>query len=122
MSAAATQWKYLERNPRSSYLQLSVKGTKIHARTLYGQYMRAEDPMTVEEIAADWNLPIEAVREAIAYCQSKPPEIDEDFRVEEAMMEASGMNHPQYKSDPKKYYRAVPPEEKARIVREIRGE
>ena len=36
-----------------------------------------------EEIAAEFNLPLEAVNEAIAYCQSKPPEITQDFEREE---------------------------------------
>ncbi len=92
--ATTTQWQYLERDPKSSYTQLSIKGRRIHARPLYGRFMSAEDPQTVEEIAEDWSLPIEAVREAIAYCQANPPEIDRDFRFEEAIMEASGMNEP----------------------------
>jgi uncharacterized protein (DUF433 family) len=122
MSSAAIQWKYLERDPLSSLKQLSIKGRRVRARTLYGLYMNAEEPMTIEEIAANYQLPVEAVREAIAYCQSSPPEIDEDQRVSDALMEASGMNHPDYKLNPQKYYRILPPDEKARIVREIRGE
>src|SRR5437868_13609254 len=88
-----TNWKYLWRKPGSVYLQLFVNG-RVAARTLYGRYMSAEDPRTIEEIAADWNLPIEAVKEAIAYCQSDPPEIRLDFQREEALIEASGMNDP----------------------------
>jgi len=122
MSSAAIQWKYLERDPLSSLKQLSIKGRRVRARTLYGLYMNAEEPMTIEEIAANYQLPVEAVREAIAYCQSSPPEIDEDQRVSDALMEASGMNRPDYKLNPQKYYRILPPDEKARIVREIRGE
>jgi uncharacterized protein (DUF433 family) len=121
-SLPTTRWNYLERDPLSSQKQLSIKGRRIKARTLYGQHVNAEEPRTVEQIAADYNLPIEAVREAIAYCESKPPEIEEDWRVEEALMEASGMNDPNYKYDPKRYYKMIPPEEKARIIREIRGE
>jgi len=120
MSSPATQWKYLERNPRSSYKQLSIKGRKIHARTLYGQFMSAEEPWTIEQIAADWSLPIEAVREAIAYCQSNPPEIEEDFRVEEALMEASGMNDPNYKLHPQP--KRLSPQDMARIEREALGQ
>src|SRR5439155_16721378 len=68
----ATTWKYLERDPKSSLKQLSIRGRRIRARTLYGMFMSAEEPMTPEEIAADYNLPLEAVKEAIAYCQSDP--------------------------------------------------
>ena len=36
----------------------------IAARTLYGRHVNDESPMTVEEIAADYSLPVEAVQEA----------------------------------------------------------
>lgn len=106
-------WKYLEVNPKSLYTQLFIKGTRIRARVVYGMHMSAEEPMTAEEIAVDMNLPLEAVQEAIAYCQSDPPEIKKDFEREERLMEASGMNDPDYKYGGK--FRIVPPEEVARI-------
>jgi uncharacterized protein (DUF433 family) len=93
-----TQWNYLEPNPRSAYRQLFVKGTRIRARVLYGEAMSEEEPRTAEQIAGDYGLPIEAVREAIAYCQANPSEIEDDFRREEALMEATGMNDPNYKN------------------------
>ena len=71
--------------------------------------MRAEEPMTPEEIAADYGLPLEAVQEAIAYCQSDPPEIKEDFEREERYMEAIGLKEPGGK------YRMLSPEERARL-------
>jgi uncharacterized protein (DUF433 family) len=100
MATISTHYKFLERNPKSNYKQLVVKGTKIFARTLYGQYMSEEEPRTVEELADDYDVPIEAVREAIAYCDSDPIEIREDFAREEALMEATGMNDPNYKFNP----------------------
>src|SRR4051794_20467137 len=90
-----TNWKYLWRKPQSVYLQLYVNG-RVAARTLYGSYMSAEAPMTIEEIAADWHLPVEAVKEAIEYCESKPPEIDIDFQREEALIRACGMDDRSY--------------------------
>lgn len=110
----ATTWKFLAPNPKSAYKQLFIKGRRIRARTLYGAFMSAEEPMTPAEIAADYDLPLEVVEEAIAYCQSDPPEIKEDFEREERLMEASGMNDPDYKFGGK--YKLVPPEEIARIL------
>ena len=107
------QWKYLESRPKSFYRQLFVKGTRIRARILYGLYMNKESPKTPEEIAADRGLPLEAVKEAIAYCQTNPPEIEQDFRREEAIMEATGMNDPDYKYHPSP--RPLTPEDRARI-------
>jgi uncharacterized protein (DUF433 family) len=113
-TTTTTHWQHLAPNPKSAYKQLFIKGTRIRARVLYGLYMSAEEPMTAEEIAADYNLPLEAVQEAIAYCQTKPPEIDEDFRREERLMEATGMNDPDYKYGGK--YRMLSPQELARIL------
>jgi hypothetical protein len=57
---------------------------------LYGHFCSAEDPWTPETSAKEYSLPVEAVREAITYCQSQPAEVDEDFRREEELMEAMG--------------------------------
>jgi uncharacterized protein (DUF433 family) len=109
----ATTWKFLAPNPKSAYKQLFVKGRRIRARDLYGMYMSAEGPMTPAEIAADYGLPLEAVEEAIAYCQTNPPEIREDFEREERIMEATGMNDPAYKFGGK--YRVLSPQERGRL-------
>src|SRR5579864_7641194 len=99
MSAPSTTYVHLAPNPKSAYKQLFVKGTRIRARVLYGWYA-CEEPMSPEEIASQFNLPAEAVRESIAYCQSNPPELLEDYAREEALSEASGMNAPGYKFHP----------------------
>lgn len=115
MAETATTWKYLAPKPKSNYKQLFVKGRKIAARTLYGMYVSEEEPMTVEEIAADYDLPVEVVDEAIRYCESDPPEIREDFEREQRLMEALGMNDPDYKYHGKP--RTLTREERARIRR-----
>jgi uncharacterized protein (DUF433 family) len=91
MTAKPTGWNYLAPNPKSSYKQLFLKGTRIRAEVLYGMTVDGSEPMTPEEVAVDMNVPMEAVREAIAYCESNPPEIAEDHRREEARMKATGM-------------------------------
>ncbi len=112
-SPTTTTWQHLAPNPKSLYTQLFVKGTRIRARILFGMYMSAEEPRTPEEIAADYNLPLEAVKEAIAYCQTDPPEIKKDFEREERLMEATGMNDPDYKYGGK--FKSLSPQEFARI-------
>lgn len=108
-------WQHLAPNPNSCYKQLFVKGTRIRARVLYGMFMSAEEPMTPDEIAAEFELPLEAVKEAIAYCQTNPAEIGQDFEREERLIQASGMNDPEYKDGGK--FKIVPPEEVARILK-----
>jgi uncharacterized protein (DUF433 family) len=116
-TSTQTRWRYLERDPKSSLRQLSVKGRRIRARTLYGMYMSAEEPRTIEEIAADYNLPVEVVEEAIAYCQSDPPEIRADLARTAAIAEASGENDAGYKfnAQPK----PIPPDVMADIRRKF---
>jgi uncharacterized protein (DUF433 family) len=85
---ARAPWKYLAPKPGSAYKQLFVKGTRIMARILYGMHVNEEEPRSVEQIAAAFVLPVEAVQEAIAYCASNPPEIQEDWDREEGHVRA----------------------------------
>ena len=114
MGIAAAKYVHLAPNPKSTYRQLFVKGTRIRARVLYGWCACAE-PRRPEEIAAAYGLPVEAVKEAIAYCESNPPELLEDYRREEQLMEASGMNDPDYK------YRGKPKALSAQELARLQG-
>ncbi len=111
--STSTTWKYLVRKPKSVYKQLFIKDRWVAARTLYGQTL-GEDAHTPEEVAADFNLPLDAVQEAIAYCKSDPPEIREDWQREQRLIHAIGMD------DPANPYNATPrllsPQERARII------
>jgi hypothetical protein len=81
--------------PKSNYQQLFIKDRWIAARTLYGQTL-GEDARTPSQLAADFGLPLEAIDEAIAYCETNPPEILEDWkREEEAILakENGNSNH-----------------------------
>src|SRR3989442_446801 len=95
---SSNSWKHLEPHPGSLYRQLFIKGTRIRAEVIYGPTVDGEPPyMTPEEIAADYDLPLEAVQEAIAYCETNAAIIMADHRREERLMEAHGMNDPDYK-------------------------
>jgi uncharacterized protein (DUF433 family) len=111
--ATTTSWVYLAPNPKSAYRQLFIKGTRIRAEVIYGLTVDGSEPMTAEEVAADYGLPPEAVKEAIAYCRSNPPEIEQDHRAEERIMEATGMTDPDYRLGGR--YRILSPEERARL-------
>jgi uncharacterized protein (DUF433 family) len=96
-----TNWKYLEPRPCSLYRQLFIKGTRIRAEVLSWDRDREEEPWSAEEIAEQYGLPLEAVKEALAYCDSNPPEIEEDHRREEMLDEATGISDPNYNGKPK---------------------
>jgi uncharacterized protein (DUF433 family) len=113
MSATAPkEWKHLEPRPKSAYRQLFIKGRRIRAEIIYGLTVNSE-PMTPEEVAADYGLPLEAVLECIDYCKSNPHVIEEDRAGEERVMEATGMNDPDYKYGGK--YKILSPQERARL-------
>jgi hypothetical protein len=95
-TSSPNNWKYLGRKPGSNYRQLFIKGRNIAARSIYGDYMSAEEARTPEQIAADRDLPLEVVLECIAYCQSDPPEIREDWEREEARERERILNDPKY--------------------------
>jgi uncharacterized protein (DUF433 family) len=109
-----TSWVHLEARPKSAYRQLFLRGTRIRADVIYGLKVSEEDPLTPEEIARDYKLPLDAVREAIAYCATNPPEVEEDFRREEALMSATGMLEPDYKDHPTP--KVISTRERARIL------
>jgi uncharacterized protein (DUF433 family) len=91
MNSSPATWHYLAPKPGSAYRQLFVKGTRIAARLLYGLHVNEEEPMMLEEIAeiaAAYDLPLDAVREAVAYCEGHPPEIERDWQREEAHVQA----------------------------------
>lgn len=114
--SATNHYQHLEPRPASLYRQLFIKGTRIRADIIYGAHINAEEGRTPEQLAVDYGLPLEAVREAIEYCKSDPPEIAADYAREERLMEASGMNHPDYKYNPKAHYKPLTPEEWNRLV------
>ena len=111
MSTVNTQWKYLAPNPKSAYHQLFIKGRRIRAWVIYCDHV-AQD-MTAEQIAEDRDLPVEVVRECIAYCASNPPEVRGDLIREEEHMKAAGMFEPGYKLNPTP--KRLTAEERARI-------
>jgi uncharacterized protein (DUF433 family) len=113
MSTTPTKYEHLEPRLGSAYRQLFLKGLRVRAEIPYHLSRNPKAPMTPEEIAAEYGWPLEAIREAIAYCESNPPELISDRLQEEALYEATGMNDPNYDGRP----RPISPEERARINR-----
>ena len=112
---AKITWKYLEPKPGSIYRHLFLKGRNISARTIYGCYARDDEPMSPEQIAADRGIPLEVVREAIAYCESRPSELERDSALEDALLDARGINDPGFDGR----LRTLTPEEKLAIIRKF---
>lgn len=86
------RYQHLERRPDSNYKQLFVKGVRIRAEVLYREAVA--EKRTPEQIARDYRLPVEAVREAIAYCENNPDVLREDYEREEASLRADMQARP----------------------------
>jgi uncharacterized protein (DUF433 family) len=117
------EYRYLEPRAGSLYRQPFIKGTRIRVEIPYARTVDGEDEVeghipgeAPEQVASDLHIPLEAVQEAIDYCQKHWDVVIADHAREDRLMEASGMNHPDYKYNPKKYYKFITSEERNRII------
>src|SRR5438105_3811905 len=82
-------YKYLGPKLGSSYKQLYVKGRRIRAESLYRETLDP-DGRTPEQVAEDYEVPIEAVRESIEYCKQNWDLILQEWEEEETILRAAG--------------------------------
>ena len=61
--ATVLTYRFLEARPKSAYRQLFIKGTRIRAEIIFRAHVNPEEPRTPDQLAADYGLPLEAVRE-----------------------------------------------------------
>jgi len=84
------QYQYLEARPGSNYRQLFLKGRRIRAVAVYGA-IHGPDPYTPEEYAENFQVPLEAVLEALDYVEHNRPIIQADQDREEARLRTRGL-------------------------------
>src|SRR5690348_16214116 len=80
-------YQYLEARPGSHYRQLFLKGRRIRADTMY-HAVHGPDSYTPEELAEGYQLPLEAVLEALDYVERNPEVIRADQERDEARYRA----------------------------------
>jgi len=88
-----TQYQYLEPRPGSNYRQLWLKGRRIRAAVV-DQAVHGPDPFTPEEFAREYQVPLEAVREALDYVAQNRTLIEEERDREAARLRARGLIGP----------------------------
>ncbi len=81
-------YQYLKPKPGSNYCQLFVNG-RIRAEILYRETVGVE-PLTPDEVAREYGLPVEAVLEAIDYCTRHQDLLDAERAREAARIKAAG--------------------------------
>ncbi len=84
-----TQWQYLESRPSSWRKQLYLKGRKLTAFTVWSDMIANED--TIDETAENWDLPLEAIREAIEYCETNQELLKSEAEEERRYLEERGV-------------------------------
>jgi hypothetical protein len=82
------QYKHLKSKLGSNYRQLFVNG-RIRAEILYRETTGLE-PLTPEEVAREYGLPMEAVLEAIDYCRHNQELLDQERARESARIKSAG--------------------------------
>src|SRR5881227_1695876 len=92
-TSTATQYQNLEPRPGSNYRQLFLKGRRIRAAVVH-EAVHGPDPYTPEEFAREYGVPLEAVREALAYVANDLPLIEAERDHEAARLRALGLGGP----------------------------
>ena len=82
--AAVEPWQYLVRRQHPWRKQLYVKGRNMTARQLVGS-MKANQ-LDEQAAAADNRVPVEAVREALAYVESNRELLETEAEIERLML------------------------------------
>ena len=81
------EYKHLKPKRGSRYRQLFVG--RIRAEVLYRETI-GNEPLTAEEVAKEFNVPVEAVLEAIDYCIKNKDLLDAERAREDAEIKAAG--------------------------------
>ena len=81
------EYKYLKPKRGSRYRQLFFG--RVRAEVLYRETV-GRDPLTPEEVAREYNVPVEAVLEAIDYCVKNKDLLDAERAREDAHIRAAG--------------------------------
>ena len=84
------QYEHLEPRPGSNYRTLFLKGRRIRA-AIVDQAIHGPDPCTPEEFAREYQVPLEAVLEALDYVARNRPLIEQERESETASLRARGL-------------------------------
>lgn len=80
-AAAKAQYRYLAPRPKSHHKQLYVRGRgNLTARIIVGTLY--SENLTIQETAADYDLPVEAVRECLDYYERNQELVDAEVRAD----------------------------------------
>ena len=85
-----SEWKYLSPRSKSSKQQLFFKGKRLSAANVWLDMLA--NNQTIEEAADNWDLPVEAVQEAVRYCEQNSELLTQEAETEKQSLETSGIS------------------------------
>jgi uncharacterized protein (DUF433 family) len=92
-SKTGKHYRHLEPRPGSNYRQLFLKGRRIRAAVV-DEVINGPDPRTAEEFAREYQVPLEAVLEALDYVAENRSFIEQERDHEAARLRARGLLGP----------------------------
>lgn len=90
IEATAVTWNYLTSRPHSWKRQLYIKGRRLTAANVW--YDMLANKRDLQEAAENWDLPMEAVREIVRYCEANQELIGMEAEEEKRLMEDQGVS------------------------------
>lgn len=84
----AGAWRFLTEREHPWQRQMSIKGRRLLASTVWRD--RIANGQTFAEAAAEWDLPVEAVEEAVRWCEANRALIALEVQEERLRIEAAG--------------------------------
>jgi hypothetical protein len=91
----ANGYRYLGPELGSHYRQFVVTGRGVRAATLYYETL-GDDARTPQEVADDFDVPLEAVLESIRYCQENAALLRQEYDEDTESIRARGYDKPPY--------------------------
>jgi len=83
------RWQFLTRRPHPWRSQPWVKGTRLLASTVWRDMLTNQ--LTVEQAAENWDLPLSAINEAVAWSESNQDLIELESAEELRRLSAGGI-------------------------------
>jgi uncharacterized protein (DUF433 family) len=88
-----TPYKYIGRRYGSRYRQFFINDTKHRAENMWAETL-GDDARTPEQVAADFEVPVDAVYECIHYCENNPDVLQQDYEMEQETLRNAGLLMP----------------------------
>ena len=83
------QWRYLITRAHPWRRQMSMKGRRLLASTVWSDLL--VNHQTPEEAAAEWGIPVEAVDEAVRWCEANRALLDMEAQEEARTLHSAGV-------------------------------